>query len=123
MDMLSIQPGSRLGRYEIVEQIGRGGMATVFKALDPELGRAVAVKVLSVFDAGDLSFNERFRGEAQAIARLSHPNIVQIHDFGEDQGAPANHKTDLYAFGVIVYQMLPGPLRSGALHSARTGLG
>ena len=84
--MVSIPPGSRLGRYQIVEQIGRGGMATVFRAYDPELDRPVAVKVMPSFQAEDPTFVERFRQEAQSIARLNHPNIIQVYDFGEDKG-------------------------------------
>ena len=84
--MVSIPPGSRLGRYQVVEQIGRGGMATVFRAYDPELNRHVAVKVLPSFQVEDPTFVERFRQEAQSIARLNHPNIIQVYDFGEDKG-------------------------------------
>ncbi len=84
--MVSLPPGSRLGRYQILEQIGRGGMATVFRAYDPELDRHVAVKVLPSFQAEDPTFVERFRQEAQSIARLNHPNIIQVYDFGEDKG-------------------------------------
>ena len=71
--MVSIPPGSRLGRYQIVERIGWGGMATVFRAYDPELNRHVAVKVLPSFQAEDPTFVKRFRQEAQSIARLNHP--------------------------------------------------
>ena len=84
--MVSLPPGSRLGRYQILEQIGRGGMATVFRAYDPELDRHVAVKVLPSFQAEAPTFVERFRQEAQSIARLNHPNIIQVYDFGEDKG-------------------------------------
>ena len=84
--MVSLPPGSRLGRYQILEQIGRGGMAIVFRAYDPELDRHVAVKVLPSFQAEDPTFVERFRQEAQSIARLNHPNIIQVYDFGEDKG-------------------------------------
>ena len=82
----SLLPGSRLGRYQVVEQIGRGGMATVFKALDPQLNRHVAVKVLPSYHIDDPTFVERFRREAQAVASLNHANIVQVHDYGEDKG-------------------------------------
>ena len=59
--MVSILPGSRLGRYQVVEQIGRGGMATVFRAHYPELDRFVAIKVLPSFQTEDPTFVERFR--------------------------------------------------------------
>ena len=84
--MVSLPPGSRLGRYQIVEPIGRGGMASVFRAHDPELNRSVAVKVMPSFQADDPTFVERFRQEAQAVASLNHPNIVQVYDFGDDKG-------------------------------------
>ncbi len=79
--------GSVLGeRYEIIEQIGGGGMAVVFKARDKFLGRQVAVKVLKTDFLGDDNFVRRFRREAQAAASLSHPNIVAIYDVGETKG-------------------------------------
>ena len=84
--MESLLPGSSLGRYQLVEWIGRGGMASVFRALDPQLKRHVAIKVLPSYQAADPTFVERFKREAQAVARLNHPNIVRIHDFGDDKG-------------------------------------
>jgi serine/threonine-protein kinase len=85
--MVSIPAGSSLGRYRVIEQLGRGGMATVFRCHDPNLDRYVAVKVLpTYFTEEDDTFEARFRQEAQAIARLNHPNILQIYDFGEDKG-------------------------------------
>ena len=84
--MQSIQGliGQTLGQYRIIEQIGTGGMATVFKAYQPSLDRYVAVKVLPPFYAEQPGFNERFVREAQVIARLHHPNILPIHDFGQE---------------------------------------
>lgn len=73
------------GRYEILEQIGRGGMARVYRAMDLNLGREVAVKVLLESFAKDPEFIERFRREAKASAALDHPNIVRIYDFAETQ--------------------------------------
>jgi len=67
--MASILEGGRLGRYHIQEQLGRGGMATVFKAHDPSLNRTVAIKVLAFLQVDDPAFRERFNREAQAIAR------------------------------------------------------
>ena len=84
--MTSLLPGGSLGRYQVVEEIGRGGMAVVFRAFDPVLDREVALKALSSYEADDPTFVERFRNEARSVARLSHSNIVQIHDFGEDKG-------------------------------------
>ena len=76
--------GKSLGQFRIVERIGAGGMATVFKAYQPVLDRYVAVKVLPDYHARDPVFKERFLREARAVARLDHPNIVQIYLFGED---------------------------------------
>jgi serine/threonine-protein kinase len=78
--------GQTLGRYEIIAFVGRGGMGEVFRARDTELGRDVAVKVLSAETAQDASRLERFRREARAVAQLSHPNILAIHDFGTENG-------------------------------------
>ncbi|MCH8310348.1 MAG: serine/threonine protein kinase, partial [Chloroflexi bacterium] len=84
--MVSIPPGSSLGRYRVIEQLGRGGMATVFRAHDPNLDRFVAVKVLPSYYTEDPTFIDRFIQEAQTIAKLRHANILQIFDFGEDKG-------------------------------------
>src|SRR5438874_4621116 len=71
----------RLGKYELKERLGRGGMAEVWKALDTQLQRYVAIKLLHTDLRADPNFMTRFVREAQAIASLRHPNIVQIHDF------------------------------------------
>jgi serine/threonine-protein kinase len=81
--------GRSLGRrYELVSQIARGGMAIVYRAHDRQLDRVVAVKVPRPEFASDRAFSEQFRREALAAARLSHPNIVAVHDSGEDRGLP-----------------------------------
>ena len=72
------------GRYAVIERVGVGGMAEVYRARDELLGRDVAVKVLSERLSTDRSFVERFRREAQAAANLSHPNIVSLYDYGSD---------------------------------------
>lgn len=71
-------------RYRLVAQQGSGGMAVIYKAVDQTLGRTVAVKVLRPSLITDPTFLERFRNEARHIARLSHPNIVTVHDFQQD---------------------------------------
>ncbi|WP_224243072.1 serine/threonine-protein kinase [Hyalangium gracile] len=70
------------GRYQLEQELGRGGMATVFLATDLRLARRVAVKVMH--PGGDASRTERFRREAELVASLKHPNVLEIHDFGED---------------------------------------
>ena len=72
------------GRYAVIEHVGSGGMADVYRARDELLGREVAVKVLSERFSRDRAFVERFRREAQAAANLSHPNIVSLFDYGAD---------------------------------------
>jgi eukaryotic-like serine/threonine-protein kinase len=74
------------GRYLVESELGRGGMATVFKGTDTVLGRPVAVKVLSPQYSGDANFVTRFRREAQAAASLNHPNLVSVYDTGTDDG-------------------------------------
>jgi serine/threonine-protein kinase len=76
------------GRYRLIAEIARGGMAVVYRAQDTLLERLVAVKLLHPQFVGDPEFLERFRREARAAARLSHPNIVSIYDVGDDQGTP-----------------------------------
>jgi tRNA A-37 threonylcarbamoyl transferase component Bud32 len=79
--------GKTLGNYRIVERIGRGGMATVYKAYQPALERYVAIKVIHPHLAEeDEQFLKRFRREAKAVASLRHPNIVQVFDFGTQDG-------------------------------------
>jgi serine/threonine-protein kinase len=73
-------------RYEVIEQIGRGGMAVVYRARDMMLERQVALKVLREDYCREATFQERFRQEARAAANLAHPNIVTVHDFGLDNG-------------------------------------
>ncbi len=78
---MTLQPGTTLGNYQIVEKIGAGGMGAVYKAYQPSLGRYVAIKVLPPQTAGDPSFSERFAQEARAVGKLRHPNIVTAFDF------------------------------------------
>lgn len=75
------------GRYAVLEPIGSGGMAEVYRARDELLGRDVAVKVLTDRLSRDRSFVERFRREAQSAANLNHPNVVSLYDYGSDDGA------------------------------------
>lgn len=78
--------GRTLGPYEIVEFIGSGGQAEIYKGFHPELERYVAIKIVGRFLDDDPIFNTRFRREAKAIAQLRHPNIVQVYDFGAAEG-------------------------------------
>jgi eukaryotic-like serine/threonine-protein kinase len=77
--------GQSLGRYHILEQLGEGGMAVVYKALDTQLEREVAIKVIQPYRQHTERFVKRFRQEAKALARLNHPNIIKVLDYGEDK--------------------------------------
>jgi serine/threonine-protein kinase len=81
-------PARRIGRYEIAALLGRGGMAEVYRARDPQLGREVAVKLILPALAGEEDFGRRFASEARAVAKLAHPNIVQIYDIGSAEAGP-----------------------------------
>ena len=88
---MSSLTGQSLGRYQILEQLGEGGMATVYKAYDTLLDRFVAIKVIRTDQFAPSLLDEmlkRFEREAKALAKLSHPNIVHVHDYGENAGAP-----------------------------------
>ena len=75
---MSLDPGRKLGPYEIVDPIGKGGMGEVYRARDPRMGREVAIKISAE------AFSDRFSREVHAVAALSHPNICTLHDVGPD---------------------------------------
>ena len=107
--MVSGTAGERLGeRYRLIAPVGTGGMAVVWQARDEVLSRDVAVKLLSVDLAADQASRDRIRAEALAIAKLSHPNITSIHDYGEStvDGAP-----------YVVMELLEGQLLSTRLRA------
>jgi len=83
---MSLAPGVRLGPYEILAPLGAGGMGEVYRARDKKLDRDVAIKVLPQSVAADPDTLARFEREAKAVAALSHPNILAIHDFGNQDG-------------------------------------
>jgi len=83
---MPLEPGIRLGPYEIVGLIGAGGMGEVYRARDTRLERTVAIKILPESLAGDPQFRERFDREARAISQLDHPHICALYDVGEADG-------------------------------------
>src|SRR6266508_197646 len=85
---MSLSPGARFGPYEICALVGAGGMGEVYDAYDPRLRRHVALKILPAQVAADPGCRARFEREAQAVAALSHPNIVTIHSVEEADGVP-----------------------------------
>ena len=90
VERVALVPGSNAGPYRIVEPLGRGGMASVYRAYEPALDRYVALKVLPREFLHDPGFAERFQREAKVIAKLEHPNIVPIYnyDIDETEGIP-----------------------------------
>jgi len=92
--------GKRLGRFLITAELGRGGMATVYRAHDPELGRDVAIKVMHGFFAGRPELEARFRREANAVATIRHPSILNVFDFAPPAGEEP---------GYIVSEVIEGP--------------
>ncbi len=108
-----------IGRYEIISELGRGGMATVYLARDPNFDRNVAVKVLPREYLHDSQFRARFEREAQTIAQLEHPAIVPVYDYGETDPDPASGSGG-GGQPYIVMRLMPGGsladhLRSGPL--------
>src|SRR5580693_5310464 len=77
-----------IGKYEVLEEVGRGAMGVVFRARDPVIGRPVAVKTITTGIAEDPELWERFRREAVAAGGLQHPNIVTIYEMSDSEGLP-----------------------------------
>src|ERR1700733_11631197 len=77
-----------IGKYTLIRVIGEGGMGRVYEAMDPIIGRRVAIKTISLNVVADAEMRTRFFREAQAAGRLSHPNLITIHDIGEVEGVP-----------------------------------
>lgn len=80
--------GRKIGRYDIVEHLGEGGMANVYKAFDPDINRSVAIKILKEEHCGQAEYKNRFLKEGRAAGALTHPNIVTIYDVGSIDDAP-----------------------------------
>ncbi|MFQ6015527.1 MAG: protein kinase [Anaerolineae bacterium] len=85
---MTFVPGENVGPYRIIEQLGQGGMATVYKAYHAALDRHVAIKALHPAFKGDPNFMARFNREAKIVAKLNHPHIVPVYDFSEHEGTP-----------------------------------
>jgi serine/threonine protein kinase len=119
-----IEPGTKLGQYEVQEVIGKGAMGTVYRAYHAQLARTGAVKVMQAMSP-DKDSIARFRHEAQAIARMRHPNILNVFDFGEYEGMPYMI-VEYVPGGNLAGRMSQGPLdRATALrflHGVGAGL-
>ena len=85
---MSSESPKKIGQYELRKIIGRGGMATVWRAYQPNLDREVAIKLMAAQFSDDESFTKRFNQEARSIARLRHPNILSIYEYGQEDGQP-----------------------------------
>jgi eukaryotic-like serine/threonine-protein kinase len=103
----------RFGRYQLLGPIGRGAMGVVWKARDPKLDRVVALKLIAAGRFADAREVERFRKEAQAAARLSHPNAVPVHDVGEHDGQP------YFTMELVEGESLAGMVRGAPLAPER----
>lgn len=106
---MSSGAGTRVGRYEIVAEIGRGGMGIVYEARDPRIDRTVALKTISLGaeeSAAEKEYRERFVLEAQAVGRLSHPGIVTIFDAGEDPETKEPYIAMEYVQGQSLHMIL-----------------
>src|SRR3954447_17099079 len=113
---MPLTPGEKLGPYEIIAQIGQGGMGEVYRARDPRLNRDVAVKISTS------EFSERFDREARAVAALNHPNICQLYDVGPAylvleyvEGSPVTRTEGLRQLLDVAVQLADG---LAAAHSA-----
>src|SRR3982751_4827425 len=104
------------GRYRLVERLGGGGMSVVWRAYDEVLGRPVAVKVLAG-EAVDDASRDWIRTEAQAAARLSHPHITGVHDYGESQTATGERVP------YVVMELVNGPTLAERLAAERVAGG
>src|SRR5690349_13975837 len=80
--------GHTFGQYEIGEQLGQGGMATVYRATQTSIGREVAIKVMPTYFLGDPNFLQRFAREVKVIADLQHPRVLPVFDYGEVESRP-----------------------------------
>src|SRR5947209_5104025 len=111
----------RLGKYELLERLGQGGMAEVWKARDTQLQRYVAIKILHANLQEDPNFITRFEREAQLIASLHHPNIVQVHDFqvsrSPESGAPMAYMVMDYIEGGTLENYIAGTSARGKFPS------
>ncbi len=101
--------GRQLGQYTLLNMIGRGGMATIYRARQESMGRDVAIKILPHDLAKDPDFSERFRREAQTIALLQHPHILPVYDFGEEDDL-AYLVMRLVEVGSLADELREGPL-------------
>lgn len=114
--------GRIVGGYEIAEEIGKGGMAVVYRAYQPQLERWVAVKVMHAAETGREEFLARFRREAKAIAALRHPNILTVYDYGEEEGV-AYIVMEYVPGGTLKHRLIGEPMAWSDVSSLVIGIG
>jgi serine/threonine-protein kinase len=105
MTALAVEQLPRLAKYDLIEELGHGGMATVYRARDKRLGREVALKVIHKHLRGNSEVGRRFTAEAQTVAKLRHPNIVEIYDVSDDD-SPLRYLTAELVRGQSLRQIL-----------------
>src|SRR6266436_5045288 len=108
---MALPPGTKLGPYEIVAQLGAGGMGEVYRARDTRLERDVAVKVLPASLASDANLRRRLEREAKAVSKLSHPHICTLHDIGHQDGVDFL-VMELVEGETLEHHLVKGPLPS-----------
>jgi serine/threonine protein kinase len=119
---MSFNDGENVGPYRIIEQLGQGGMATVYKAYHAALDRYVAIKALHPAFGEDPSFLARFQREARLVAKLEHPNIVPVYDYSEHEGRP--YLVMKYIEGdTLKARLTRGPLTSAEIEKIVTAVG
>ena len=109
---MRLDPGTRLGVYEIVSAIGAGGMGEVYRAKDTRLDRTVAIKILRTLGTASASGHERLNREAKAISALDHPNVCALYDMGHHAGL------DFIVIQYLEGETLAALLRKGAMAPA-----
>ena len=107
------------GRYEVRDIIGRGGMADVYLGVDARLGRQVAIKVLKSALSSDATFRNRFRLEAMAASKMSHPSIVRVFDAGDEENGPEEETLPGSTTPYIVMELVAGHLLSDLMRRGR----
>jgi serine/threonine-protein kinase len=112
---MSLSPGSRLGAYEVISMVGRGGMGEVYRARDSRLGRDVALKMLPDAEVSDQEWRTRFEREARALAALNHPNIAAIYGLEAGLAQPDRVPPTAIVMELVEGETLADRLKRGAL--------